>query len=112
MNCVWLKDLQSGDRTAATFLPPAMAGETGWDILLALHSDQRCELTLEKLAALISVSKLVLTEWLAMLEKRRLITGATHGSTQELVAVLTAQGRELLDRYLTATSELQAGAHH
>ncbi|HET6942502.1 MAG TPA: hypothetical protein VFH89_10100 [Sphingomicrobium sp.] len=112
MNCVWLKDLPSGIRTAATFLPPAMAGETGWDVLLALHSDQRRELTLEKLAALISVSKLVLTEWLAALEQRQLISTAKDGSTDNLLAVLTAQGRELLDRYLTATSVLQAGAHH
>jgi hypothetical protein len=43
-------------------------------------------------------SKLVLTECLATVEKRRLITGAPHGSTQELVAVLTAQRRELLDQ--------------
>jgi DNA-binding MarR family transcriptional regulator len=112
MNCVWLRDLQSGIRTAATFLPPALAGETGWDVLLALHSDQRRELTLEKLAALISVSNLVLTEWLAILEQRQLISAAKFGNTDNLFAVLTPQGRELLDRYLTATSALQAGAHH
>ena len=112
MNCIWLRDLQSGIRTAATFLPPVLTGETGWDVLLALHSDQRRELTLEKLAALISVSKLVLTDWLAVLEQRQLISTAKNGSTDNLLAVLTAQGRELLDRYLTATSVLQAGAHH
>jgi DNA-binding MarR family transcriptional regulator len=112
MNCVWLKDLQSGIRTAATFLPPATAGETGWDVLLALHSDQRRELTLEKLAALISVSKLVLTEWLAILELRQLINAAKDGSNDIRLAVLTPEGRELLDRYLTATSALQVGAHH
>jgi DNA-binding MarR family transcriptional regulator len=108
MNCVWLKDLPSGIRTAAAFLPPAMTGEAGWDILLALHSDQRRELTLDKLGALISVSRLVLTEWLAILEQRQLI----RGSSDKHLAVLTPEGRELLDRYLTATSALQAGAHH
>lgn len=97
---------------AATFLPPATVEETGWDVLLALHSDRRCDLSLQKLAAVVSAPQGVLTRWLATLEECELITDAQHGSTGDLRAVLTPKGRELLDRYLSATSDLQVGAHH
>lgn len=108
----WQNSIQSGGPAAATFLPPATVEETGWDILLALHSDWHCPLSLDKLGALISVSQTVLTGWLAGLEMRRLIAGAKDSFTGELWAVLTPAGRELLDKYLSATSDLQVGAHH
>lgn len=94
------------------FLPPAMVEETSWDILLALHSDRRRDLSLDKLASLASVSGTIMGRWLAGLEQRQLITGATDSSTGELRAVLTNAGRELLDRYLSATNDLQVGTHH
>lgn len=112
MNYEWQMDLSPRRRTAATLLPPALAEETAWDILLALHSDERCELSLDKLASIVSVPLPVLNRWLALLEQRQLITGATHGVAQEIRAMLTAAGRELLDRYLSAASSLQVGAHH
>jgi hypothetical protein len=108
----WVKYLQMPSVPAATNLPPAMVEETGWDILLALHSDRRCDLSLEKLAALASVSETVMGGWLAGLEERHLISGAKDSLTGELRAVLTRCGRELLDRYLSATSDLRVGAHH
>ena len=46
----WQTDPRRRSPMAAMFLPPAMVEETAWDILLALHSDQRCELSLDKLA--------------------------------------------------------------
>src|SRR4051794_12624812 len=49
MSCEWQKDLQMRAPLAAAFLPPAMVEETGWDILLALYSDRRSELSLDKL---------------------------------------------------------------
>jgi DNA-binding PadR family transcriptional regulator len=49
--------------------------------------------------------------WLAALEERKLITGVRHPSTDELLAALTDKGRELLDRYFSATNELQVAAH-
>lgn len=97
---------------ATKFLPPVAVEETAWAILLALHSDERRELRLDKLAGLVSVSQPVLLQWLAVLEGRQIITGAWHGHTRELQAVLTPAGRELLDRYLSATTNLQVGAHH
>jgi DNA-binding MarR family transcriptional regulator len=112
MNCDWQKDLQLRRPTAAAFLPPAMVGETGWDILLVLHSDRRCGLGLDKLAPLASVSKTVMNRWLAGLEQRQLITGAKDSVTGELRAVLTSAGRGLLDTYFSATSNLQADTHH
>ena len=112
MNCDWQKDLQLRSPTAAAFLPPVMVEETGWDILLVLHSDRRCQLSLEKLASLASVSGTVVNRWLAGLEQRKLITGAKDSSTGELRALLTNAGRELLDRYFAATSDLQVGTHH
>jgi hypothetical protein len=112
MTCDWQRDLQMRRPSPAACLPPALVEETGWDILLALHSDPDCHLTLEKLGALISASELVLGRWLAALEERRLVTGAKDSATGELRALLTAPGRELLDRFLSATSGLQIAAHH
>jgi DNA-binding MarR family transcriptional regulator len=112
MSHEWSKDLQLPGPTAATFLPPATVEETAWDILLALHSDRRGELGLAKLARLVSVSQPIVDRWLALLEQRNLITGAMHGPADELRAVLTSAGRDLLDRYWSATSGLQVGAHH
>jgi DNA-binding MarR family transcriptional regulator len=111
MSYDWQMDLRPRTRTAATFLPPAIVEETAWDILLALHADADCELPLERLARIVSVSQPVLSQWLARLEERRLIAGITKGFPQELRAVLTSTGRELLERYLSAASDLQLGAH-
>ena len=108
----WQTKLRLSDRSAATFLPPGTVGETGWDILLALHSDQRRGLSLGKLGAVISVPEPALISWLVGLEQRQLITGNTDSLTREGRAVLTPSGRELLDKYLSATSDLQAGANH
>jgi len=91
-------------------VPPVMIEETGWDIVLALHSDKRAELTLTKLASVVSVPQLVLLEWLSRLEDRKLITGRKHPSSGELLAVLTTTGRTLLDRYLSAATDLHLGA--
>jgi DNA-binding MarR family transcriptional regulator len=111
MSCDWHK-VQVPKSSAAAALPPAMVEETGWDILLALHSDRGCDLSLEKLASLVSASETVLGRWLAALEKRQLITGATDSVSGQVRALLTTAGRELLDRYLKATTDLQVGAPH
>jgi hypothetical protein len=112
MNCDWQKELQTYRPSPAACLPPALIQETGWDVLLALHSDPDCRLTLEKLSSLVSTPEIVLGQWLAALEERRLVTGAKDSATGELRALLTATGRELLDRFLSATSGLQVAAHH
>ena len=103
------RSVQIRGQAATAILPPAMIEESAWDILLALHSDRRCDLSLTKLASLVSVTPSALNHWLATLEDRRLITGAKHGFTGELRAVLTLSGRQLLDRYLSASSDLQVG---
>ena len=112
MTYLWQMDLRPSSGTAATALPPAMVDEAGWDILLALRSDQRYELGFGKLSAVISVPPPMLTNWLVGLERRQLITGRTDDTNGEIRVILTAIGRELLDKYLSATSELQISAHH
>lgn len=98
--------------SVATFLPPPTVEETAWDILLALHSDQGCELKLDKLARLVSVSPSALYRWLERLERGQLVASARHGFSGDLRAVLTPAGQELLDRYLSAAADLQVGAHN
>ena len=97
---------------AAASLPPPAVEETAWDILLALHSDERSGVGLPKLAAVASVRPPNLSDWLALLEQRHLITGFQAGPDQEVRAVLTLAGRQLLDRYLAASCDLQVGAQH
>ena len=109
MSYDWPTDVRPRKRTAATLLPPETVEETAWDILLALHADRRCELSLAKLGCMVSVPSLKLHQWLAALEERDLVRGARLGFTQELRAVLTPAGRELIDRYLSATTDLQVG---
>lgn len=111
MNYEWQMDLRSRSRPGAAFLPPTLIEETAWDILLALHSDDGHRLSLDKLGSIASVPQLTLNQWLALLEDRQLITGAKHEFEQDIRAVLTPAGRELLDRYLSATSDLQIRAH-
>ena len=108
----WQDDPRRCSSKAAIILPPAAVEETAWDILLALHSDRSCELGLDRLGRLVSVPHAVLARWLSVLEQRQLITGARHRFTSELRPVLTRAGRVLLDRYLSATSDLQVGAQH
>lgn len=107
----WQTSLRASDYCAARILPPATVEETGWDILLALHSDRHWRLSLQKLASMVSVPHATIDRWLGVLEERKLITGARDPSTDELLAVLTEMGRGLLDRYFSATKGLQAGAH-
>ena len=104
--------LRASAYQAARTVPPATLEETGWDILLALHRDRHRELTLQRLASVVSAREPALLRWLANLEQHEFITGAQHRSTGELVATLTSKARDLLDRYFSATCDLQAGAHH
>jgi len=106
----WQTSLRTGDYRAARILPPATVRETGWDILLALHSDRHRPLSPQKLASMVSVPEGTMDRWLSALEERKLITGARDPSTNELLAVLTETGGGLLDRYLSATKDLQGGA--
>ena len=112
MSYDWQMDLRPRSRIAASVAPPATVDETAWDILLALHSDDRCELSLEKLARVVSVPEKVLNQRLAELEEGQLITGVKNEVTKELRALLTPEGRRLLNRYLSATTHLQVGIGH
>lgn len=103
-------DLQIQNGAAAS-LPPAMIGETGWDILLALNAEEESGVSLEKLGPLVSVPPSVLGQWLDWLEDRRLIAGRSDIFTDEFRVVISRAGRELLDNYLLATSSLQGRAH-
>jgi hypothetical protein len=107
----WQTSLRASDYYAARILPPATVDETGWDILLALHSDRHWRLSLQKLASMVSVPHATIDRWLGALEERKLIAGARDPSTDEPLAVLTEMGRGLLDRYFSATKDLQMGAH-
>jgi len=107
----WQTTLRTSDYCTARILPPVTVGETGWDILLALHSDRNRRASPRKLASMVSVPEAAIDRWLGALEESKLITGELHPSTDELLAVLTKQGRGLLDRYFSATKDLQVGAH-
>ena len=111
MNREWHKDLEIRRPTAAVFLPPPGVEETGWDILLALHLDRRTEFSLGKLASLVSVHRRTIDHWLSWLNDRGLVAAVNHLTTGQPRAVLTSAGRELLDRYLSATSDLDARTH-
>ena len=108
----WQTSLRASDYEAAKIVPPATLEESGWDILLALHSDRHGDLTLRKLASFASIPEAVMNRWLVTLERRELITAAQHPSTGEFLAMLTRKGRELLDRYFSAARDLQVGDHH
>lgn len=106
----WHTDLRTAPGFVAAALPPVMVEETAWDVLLALHSRPSGNLSVEKLACLSSATQETLTRWLVLLEQRQLITGKQFGPTAEVHAVLTAAGRDLLDRYLSTTSDLRLSA--
>ena len=67
MDREWNSDLRISNRAAAT-LPPAMIGETGWDILLALGGEGWSGLTVVKMASMLSVPRAALARWLGWLE--------------------------------------------
>ena len=106
---IYQQNLQIRGQTATAILPPEMIEEPAWDILLALHSDRRCDLSLAKLASLVSVTPSALNRWLATLEDGRFITGARDSYTGELRAVLTNSCRQLIDRYKLVSSQLRVG---
>lgn len=112
MNREWQKDLGVQVPAAAATLPPAMVEETGWDILLALHSNSQRELDLLRLASMVSVPQSTLHNWLFGLERRQLISGTANKLTGEVRARLTSAASDLLNRYLSAASDLQLGTLH
>lgn len=112
MTYAWQMDVRSRNLKDAAILPPSTVDETAWDVLLALYSDPRCEVSLEKLAVIVSLPARTLHEWLAVLEERELISGVANEVTKEVRAVLSSGGRALLDRYLSATSDLRTVARH
>lgn len=107
----WKSDLQIQNGAAAS-LPPAMIGETGWDVLLALSGREQFGYSLDTLAPLVSVPKSVLREWLDWLEDRELIAKAWHRFSDRFGAVITPGGRELVHNYVLATSSLEQRARH
>ncbi|MDT7531458.1 hypothetical protein OVY29_22635 [Sphingopyxis sp. SE2] len=107
MKCDWQNEVHMECFTHAKFVPPAMFDEPAWDCLLALHADARHELNLDQLAWLISVPAPSLQRCLVNLERQRFVIGEQDERNGELRAVLTRSGRDLLERYLSATSALQ-----
>jgi hypothetical protein len=107
MNCDWQKDVRTECFVHAEFVPPAMFGEAAWDCLLALYADERRELRLDQLAGLVSLPWPSLQRCLVELERQQLVAGELHRNRGEVRAVLTRDGRDLLIKYLSATSNLQ-----
>lgn len=106
MNCDWRREVRLECFDHAEYLPPAMFGEAAWDCLLALHADSRRELSLDRLARLASLSLQSLQRCLVALEREQMVSGELLGNG-EVRAVLTADGRDLLELYLAATHGLQ-----
>jgi hypothetical protein len=111
MDREWKSDLQIHNGAAAS-LPPAMIGESGWDVLLALSAEEQSGLSLEKLAPLVSVPREALEQWLDWLEDRQLVASGRYNLTRHFGAVITRAGRELVENYLLATSSLQRRVRH
>ncbi len=107
MNCDWRKDVRLECFNRAEFVPPAMFGEVAWDCLLALYAEESRSLSLDQLAGLISVPAGSLQRSLAELESRHLVTGEFLGNGQ-VRALLTRGGRDVLETYLAATTNLQS----
>jgi len=107
MNCDWHNDVHLECFTRAEFVPPAMFGEAAWDCLLALHTNERNDLSLDQLTRLISVPPPVLQRCLVELERRQLVTGVMLEENREVRAMLTRGGHRLLQSYISATSALQ-----
>lgn len=108
----WQTNPKLSDSVAMASLPPATIEETGWDILLALHSHRERQVNLQKLTSMVSAPEAAMTRWLPALERRELITGSQNRDTGEIFAALTGKAREMLDRYFSATAHLQVGAAH
>ena len=85
-------------------VPPTIVGETIWDCLLALHANEHRELRLDELAWLISVPALSLQRCLTTLERHHLVTGEPTERNGQIRAVLTRDGQDLLEEYLSKTS--------
>lgn len=98
--------LETLTRPATELVPPPSIDEAAWDILLALHRDRGCALSLKKLGFVASVSPETLHLWLARLEELELVRGVRNEVTRELRAMLTASGRAVLNQYFSATDEL------
>jgi DNA-binding transcriptional ArsR family regulator len=111
MDREWKIDLQSQNGAIAS-LPPAMIGETGWDVLLALSMEEQSGLSLDRLAPLVSVSGSVLGQWLDWLEDRELVASGRRRFTHEIGVIITRAGRELVENYLLAASGLQGRVRH
>ncbi len=107
MNYDWQKDVQLECFAHAGFVPPAMFGEAAWDCLLALYADERRELGLDQLAGIVSLPWPSLQRCLVELERQQLVAGELHRNNGEVRAVLTRDGRDLLEKYLSATNKLQ-----
>jgi len=112
MTYAWQMEQTPRSLDAAALMPPSMIEETAWDILLALQADHQCELSIEKLGLMVSAPPRSLNKWLAYLEESELVSGLADAVTSEVRAILTPTGRAVLDRYISATSDLQFGAHH
>ncbi|MBC9032759.1 hypothetical protein IAG41_10185 [Sphingomonas sp. JC676] len=94
--------------TPEASVPPANVGETGWDILLALHSSHRHQMSVKRLGSLLSVAPHVMHYWLGWLEDRWLVKAAKDEVNGEVGTILTRHGLEVLDRYLSALNALHA----
>src|SRR4029078_10140238 len=112
MSTTWQIDVARVARCATNVLPPAAGEESAWDILLALHDDPTSALSLETLGGLVSLPERVLARRLASLEELQLIAGVHNEITREIRAILTPQGRALLDRYFSAAHGLRTGGRH
>jgi hypothetical protein len=55
---------------------------------------------------------MIIGRWLSWLEDRRLIGAERSRATGELRAVLTPSRRDLLNRYLSALGDFEAGTRH
>ena len=96
-------------RTRAELFPPATISEVAWDILLVLSSERHGALDLDRLGCLVSARSSSISDSLSDLDQRRLISFRAPFPDGKPQPALTRAGRDLLDNYLAAASDLQFG---
>jgi DNA-binding MarR family transcriptional regulator len=91
---------------------PAMFGELGWDMLLALYITDFAggRQTVGQLVSLVGAPPTSALRWIDYLEKERLISRESHPRDRRTVLVsITNRGRQKLDEYLSTLPFLLSG---
>lgn len=90
-------------RARDRLMPEGLMGEPGWDILLALYSEDSNGITVSSLCYGSAVPQSTALRWIGVLEAQGLVSRAEHHRDDRIALVsLTEQGRFIVERCLKA----------